>query len=172
MCIAQVLVTNILSMISSPPDRLPPPLPPRPASFPPSLPQRLAQLVCVEGIVTKCSLVRPKVVRSVHYCPAKQEHLVRDYRDATSISIGLEAGGRPMLPTNNTYPNKDKDGHPLETEFGLSTYKDHQSVTIQEMPERAPLGEMPRSISLVLEHDLVVRQEGGKEGGRVVSPRF
>lgn len=25
--------------------------------------RKLAQLVCVEGIVTKCSLVRPKVVR-------------------------------------------------------------------------------------------------------------
>jgi DNA replicative helicase MCM subunit Mcm2 (Cdc46/Mcm family) len=30
----------------------------------------LSKLVCVEGIVTRCSLVRPKVVRSVHYCPA------------------------------------------------------------------------------------------------------
>ena len=28
----------------------------------------LSKLVCVEGIVTRCSLVRPKVVRSVHYC--------------------------------------------------------------------------------------------------------
>ncbi|KAM3573056.1 hypothetical protein VYU27_004927, partial [Nannochloropsis oceanica] len=123
--------------------------------------RRLAQLVCVEGIVTRCSLVRPKVVRSVHYCPAKQGHVVRDYRDATCISIGLEAGGRPMLPTNSTYPSKDKDGNPLETEYGLSTYKDHQSVTIQEMPERAPLGQMPRSVSLVFEYDLVDRVKPG-----------
>jgi len=71
-----------------------------------------------------------------------------------------------MLPTNSTYPSKDKDGNPLETEYGLSTYKDHQSVTIQEMPERAPLGQMPRSISLVFEYDLVVRFEGRGERGR------
>lgn len=30
----------------------------------------LGHLVAVEGIVTKCSGVRPKVVRSAHYCPA------------------------------------------------------------------------------------------------------
>lgn len=41
------------------------------------------------------------------------------------------AGGRPLLPTQSTYPSRDKDGNPLETEYGLSTYKDHQSVTIQ-----------------------------------------
>lgn len=29
----------------------------------------LGQVVCVEGIVTRCSLVRPKVVKSVHFCP-------------------------------------------------------------------------------------------------------
>ena len=29
----------------------------------------LGRLVMLEGIVTRCSLVRPKVVRSVHYCP-------------------------------------------------------------------------------------------------------
>jgi DNA replication licensing factor MCM3 len=29
----------------------------------------LGRAVALEGIVTRCSLVRPKVVRSVHYCP-------------------------------------------------------------------------------------------------------
>ena len=29
----------------------------------------LGHLVMLEGIVTRCSLVRPKVVRSVHFCP-------------------------------------------------------------------------------------------------------
>jgi hypothetical protein len=31
--------------------------------------EHLGRAVALEGIVTRCSLVRPKVVRSVHYCP-------------------------------------------------------------------------------------------------------
>ena len=34
-------------------------------------------------------------------------------------------------PTSAVYPTKDDDGNPLETEYGLSTYKDHQTFTIQ-----------------------------------------
>lgn len=30
----------------------------------------VSRLVSVEGIVTRCALVRPKLVRTVHYCPA------------------------------------------------------------------------------------------------------
>lgn len=70
----------------------------------------LSNLVCVEGIVTKCntfnchinysveftftiliidcctigSLVRPKIVRSVHYCSATKSVMERAYTDLTS----------------------------------------------------------------------------------------
>ncbi|XP_075221600.1 minichromosome maintenance 3 [Lycorma delicatula] len=106
----------------------------------------LGNLVCVEGIVTKCSLIRPKVVRSVHYCPVTKKIMERHYTDLTS----LEA-----FPTSAVYPTKDDDGNPLETEYGLSSYKDHQTLTIQEMPERAPAGQLPRSVDVVVDNDLV-----------------
>ena len=35
------------------------------------------------------------------------------------------------FPSSSVYPTKDEDGNPLETEYGLSTYKDHQTITIQ-----------------------------------------
>lgn len=121
----------------------------------------LCTLVCVEGIVTKCGAVRPKVVKSVHYCPKTKAFTQREYRDSTSQNLGLVINGQTQLPTPSAYPTKDQDNNPLETEFGLCTYKDHQSLTIQEMPERAPLGQMPRSVDVVLDNDLVDRVKPG-----------
>lgn len=57
----------------------------------------LGNLICVEGIVTKCSLIHPKVVRSVHYCKATKKIMERKYTDLTS----LEA-----FPSGAVYPTK------------------------------------------------------------------
>lgn len=106
----------------------------------------LGNLVCLEGIVTICSLVRPKIVRSVHFCPATKKTMERRYTDMTSTSA---------FPTSSVYPTKDDDGNPLETEYGLSVYKDHQTITIQEMPEKAPAGQLPRYVDIICDNDLV-----------------
>lgn len=121
----------------------------------------LRTLVCVEGIVTKCTSVRPKLVKSVHFNPVTQDFTSREYRDSTAMEVGLAAGGRGNLPTTTLYPTKDPEGNPLETEYGLCRFKDHQTVTIQEMPERAPLGQLPRSVDVILDDDLVDRVKPG-----------
>ncbi|XP_034966300.1 DNA replication licensing factor MCM3 [Zootoca vivipara] len=112
----------------------------------------LSCIVCVEGIVTKCSLVRPKIVRSVHYCPATKKTIERRYTDMTSLE---------PFPSTAVYPTKDEENNPLETEFGLSTYKDHQTIAIQEMPEKAPAGQLPRSVDIILDDDLVDKVKPG-----------
>lgn len=112
----------------------------------------MSNLVCVEGIVTKLSLVRPKVVRSVHYCPATNKVIERKYADLTSMEA---------TPTSSVYPKQDEDGNLLETEFGLSVYKDHQTLYIQEMPEKAPPGQLPRSVHVICDDDLVDRVKPG-----------
>ncbi len=88
----------------------------------------------------------------------------RRYADMTS----LEA-----FPTSSVYPTKvrslirkvslvflwmflqDEDGNFLETEYGLSSYKDHQTFVIQEIPEKAPTGQLPRAIDVIADADLV-----------------
>lgn len=74
------------------------------------------------------------------------------YTDLTSFDA---------VPSSAVYPTKDEDGNLLENEYGLSVYKDHQSLTIQEMPEKAPAGQLPRSVDIVCDSDLVDRCKPG-----------
>lgn len=93
------------------------------------------------------------MLRSVHYCPPTTHFHARTYHDATTLSAAslLSAGA----PTTTVIPKDDGGGHPLVMEFGLSTFRDHQTISIQEMPERAPAGQLPRSVEVVLADDLV-----------------
>ena len=121
----------------------------------------LNNLVEVEGIVTKGSSVQPKLVTSVQFCAATSVYRVLEHRDDTSSDLGIEDNGKPRLPTNGMLAKEDAEGNPLELEQGLSTYKDYQTIVLQEMPERAKVGQLPRSIELMLEYDLVDKVKPG-----------
>ncbi|KRY12007.1 Maternal DNA replication licensing factor mcm3, partial [Trichinella patagoniensis] len=112
----------------------------------------LGNLVCCEGIVTKCSLIYPKIVRSVHYCPATSKTVEKRYADLTSFET---------IPSNFVYPTEDENKNPYETEYGLSTYRDHQTFSVQELPESAPIGQLPRSVDIIADGDLTDRCSPG-----------
>lgn len=116
--------------------------------------QHLNKLVSVEGIVTKTSLVRPKLIRSVHYAAKTGRFHYRDYTDATTTLT-------TRIPTPAIYPTEDTEGNKLTTEYGYSTFIDHQRITVQEMPEMAPAGQLPRSIDVILDDDLVDKTKPG-----------
>jgi DNA replication licensing factor MCM3 len=113
----------------------------------------LNRMVSLEGIVTRCSLVRPKVVKSVHYNEKKKIFHFREYKDQTMTSTGAS--------TSSVYPQEDDEGNPLVTEYGYCTYRDHQTISIQEMPERAPAGQLPRGVDVILDDDLVDKCKPG-----------
>jgi DNA replication licensing factor MCM3 len=71
-------------------------------------------MVSLEGIVTKCSLVRPKIVQSVHYVEAKDRFVARKYRDQT-----MSASGATSL---NVYPQEDDDKNPVRPVRLLGAY--------------------------------------------------
>ncbi|KAF2279186.1 DNA replication licensing factor MCM3 [Westerdykella ornata] len=112
----------------------------------------LNHMVSLEGIVTKTSLVRPKVVKSFHYSENKHKFFYREYRDQT-MTMGAAS--------TSVYPTEDDEGNPLITEYGYCVYRDHQTISIQEMPERAPAGQLPRSVDVILDDDLVDRVKPG-----------
>lgn len=116
----------------------------------------ISKMICVEGIVTSTSLVRPKLRKSVHYCEHEDSFYEKDYRDGTMITR--------LPPTNTIYPMKDSQSHSLISEFGLSEYLDFQTIHIQEMPENSPPGHLPRSIECIFTEDLV---DSAKPGDRV-----
>lgn len=113
----------------------------------------LNKMVSLEGIVTKCSLVRPKIVKSVHWNEHERKFMSQTYQDAT-MSTGVQYN-------QSAYPTKDPEGHDLITEYGYCTYRDHQTISIQEMPERAPAGQLPRGVDVILDDDLVDRVKPG-----------
>lgn len=65
----------------------------------------LNHMVSLEGIVTKCSLVRPKVVKSVHYNENKTTFHFREYRDQTMTANGATS--------TSVYPTEDDEGNPV-----------------------------------------------------------
>lgn len=62
-------------------------------------------MVSLEGIVTKCSLVRPKVIKSVHYNEKKNIFHFREYQDQTMTANGAVS--------TSVYPQEDEDGYPV-----------------------------------------------------------
>ena len=117
----------------------------------------LSHMVCLDGIITSCSLVRPKLLRSVHYSETSKTFKMREYYDATMI----DAAGQV---TAINYPTGGEEDPTLVSEHGLSNYRNYQTVSMQEMPERAPAGQIPCTIDIVLDDDLI---DAVKPGDRV-----
>eukprot|EP01064_Diplonema_japonicum_P032730 TRINITY_DN6220_c0_g1_i2.p1 TRINITY_DN6220_c0_g1~~TRINITY_DN6220_c0_g1_i2.p1 ORF type:complete len:796 (+),score=193.42 TRINITY_DN6220_c0_g1_i2:54-2441(+) len=116
----------------------------------------LNKLVCLDGVVTRTSANIAKITKSVHWNESKNSFMERSYRDQLSAEID-----DTLLPTVNIMPKRDIDNNILRTEHGLCTYTDMQTLVLQERPEKAPVGSLPRSVEVRLENDLVDKCKPG-----------
>lgn len=113
----------------------------------------LQHLMCVEGIVTKCGVSEPKIIQSIYSRKNDDGHVEsKDQRDATSFVESTTAGANPTT---------DSEGFDLLMEVGLSAYKDQQKFMLQEAPEHAPPGQIPRSVEVMCDGDLVDKTKPG-----------
>lgn len=124
----------------------------------------LNQIVCIDGIVTKASLVNPRLVTAVQYSVDKASQDIVGierpihYRDSTD--------GFGELPTTNAIPSHDAaDKVKYRMLYGDCEYIDHQVLTVQERPENAPAGQMPCSCEIIVDRDLA---DSCKPGDRVM----
>ena len=117
------------------------------------------QYVGVQGIVTRISEVRSKLVYSVHYCEETKKGNIKEYNDQMKIAESTNTYGQPLNGNfevgkasgfmNNAIPQRDINHNP------------NQTILLQEPPERTPLGQLPRSVEVVLEGDLVDKVKPG-----------
>jgi hypothetical protein len=85
-------------------------------------------------------------------------------RPAPPLNHAHAPAPAPAPAPGASYPTRDTEGHLLVTEYGLCRYRDNQMITMQELPETAPPGQLPHSVDLILENDLV---DSVKPGDRV-----
>lgn len=122
--------------------------------------RHLNTMVALEGIVTRQSTNRPRVLETVHYCVETNKFTKKEFRDQLTPMIDSS-----HLPTVNVMPKTDIEGHALRTELGLCTFMDSQCAVLQEAPERAPTGQLPRNVEVRFDDDLV---DAVKPGDRVL----
>ena len=95
----------------------------------------------------------------MHYCEQTKKGTIKHYND--KFNLAQQAEGQTTGENSNAYPTKDQNDNPLSTEYGYCVYKDSQTINIQELPENAPAGQLPRSVTVILENDLVDRVKPG-----------
>ena len=117
----------------------------------------VSSLVKVSGIVTAASRTRSKARSLTLMCKS-----CRNVK-AMPCGLGLTSVTLPrqcdLLPANSGQPNCGLDPFMVQPE--RSTFSDQQTLKLQELPEDVPAGEMPRTMLLVVDRNLVQKCKPG-----------
>ena len=103
--------------------------------------KHIGKLIHISGIMMRASEVKPLLVQAVFQCRICDEKIPQTQED-----------GRYTEPVRCPLCDKKTPMRLLSQE---SQFRDWQKVRIQESPEELPPGQMPRSIDVILEGDIV-----------------
>ena len=119
------------------------------------------QYIKVRGTVTKVSIGKAKMEYSTPYYEATyiEPMTITTDLEETKLEWGIEGQGDEY--NTNTVLNKEIYSDPLTFEYGYCKFKDQQKIFIQEPEELTPLGQLPQSMAVILEDDLVDKVKPG-----------
>lgn len=103
--------------------------------------RHIGKLIHISGILMRASEVKPLLVKAVFLCRICLAEIPQDQDEGKYTEPAL----CPVC-TKKT---------PMQLILQKSQFKDWQKVRIQEAPEELPPGQMPRSVDVILEGDIV-----------------
>ncbi|MHA2358978.1 MAG: minichromosome maintenance protein MCM [Candidatus Thorarchaeota archaeon] len=103
--------------------------------------RHIGKLIHISGIMMRASEVKPLLVKAVFLCRICQAEIPQDQDEGKYTEPALCPVCTKKTPIR-LIPQK-------------SQFKDWQKVRIQESPEELPPGQMPRSVDVILEGDIV-----------------
>ncbi len=114
--------------------------------------EHIGLLVMVDGILTRASEVKPRLVEAAFEC--LRCHYINFVKQETTEIV------KPIVCEN---VNCRRNG-PFRLVNEESKFEDWQKIRIQEKPEELPPGQLPRAIDAILTYDLV---DAARPGDRV-----
>ena len=105
--------------------------------------EHIGKLISVEGVVTRASEVKPLLYEAAYECK----------RCGAINKVIQPIDEFKQVPPNRCEVCNSKGPFTINTEE--SKFIDWQIIRIQEKPEDLPAGQLPRSIEVLLKHDLV-----------------
>lgn len=103
--------------------------------------RHIGTIISISGVMMRASEVKPLLIDATFKCRRCGELLYQPQED-----------GRYVEPDQCTVCGKKT---PVRLIPEKSTFRDWQKVRIQESPEELPPGQMPRSVDVILEGDIV-----------------
>ena len=116
--------------------------------------------VGVQGIVSRISQIKVKSVYNTYYCEDSKMGIKKDNNNK-QMKISELDDIYQSLNINGKEDNNINHDH-LILEFGLSKFKDYQTFVLQDPHEIIPKRQLPKTIKVILEGDLVDKVKIGE----------